>query len=176
MPRPKRSSGPGAIRPRGNVTVRIRDDVRAALQKEADARGRSLSEEIEHRLERSLLDQRLAIDALDLIYGPRLNDVLLTLGKVMKRVTEYQPFYLLGELTDWFDNPWKFDQLVKAVSIFLERLRPPGEINPPEQIFVMVGVAGLGPNASPEQKAALREAHERAAEIEAAAMPKIGAV
>lgn len=46
-------------RKRNNVTLRLRDRLRAALQAEADANGRSLSEEMETRLERSLRDDRV---------------------------------------------------------------------------------------------------------------------
>ena len=52
-----------ADRPRGNVTVRMRHQVRDALQGEADRNGRSLSEEIEFRLECSLRDQHAAVVA-----------------------------------------------------------------------------------------------------------------
>ncbi len=159
---------------RGNVTLRMREEVRTALQREADARGRSLSEEIENRLEASLSHRQSAIEALDLVYGQRLNDLLLALGRVMKRVIEYRPFYRPSSDADWFDSPWKFDELVKAINVVLDRLRPPGEIAPPEEIHVSIGTAGLGPRATPEQKTALREAHRRAAEIEGAELPDIG--
>ena len=43
-----------ARRRRNNVTIRLRDQAKAALQVAAQANGRSLSEEIEVRLERSL--------------------------------------------------------------------------------------------------------------------------
>src|SRR5215469_9783668 len=109
-----------AVRRRGNVTIRMRDEARAALQREAEARGRSLSEEIEARLERSLLEPRLAVDTLDAVYGPHLNAALLALGKVVKSVVEYQPFYLDRAVVGWLDYPWKFQQVVEAVDYFFE--------------------------------------------------------
>jgi hypothetical protein len=163
-----------AARRRGNVTLRMREEVRTALQREADARGRSLSEEIENRLEASLSQRQSAIEALDLVYGQRLNDLLLTMGRVIKKVVEYRPFYRPSSDADWLDSPWKFDELVKAANVLLERLRPPGEIAPPPEIHISIGTAGLGPKATPEQKAALREAHRRAAEIECAELSDIG--
>ena len=41
----------GADRTRGSLTIRLRDRVRYDLEKAAEAAGRSLSEEVEHRLE-----------------------------------------------------------------------------------------------------------------------------
>lgn len=160
---------------RGNVTLRMRDELRAALQKKAEASGHSLSEVVEGLLERSQLDQQYAIGALDLVYGPRLTDVLLALGGVMKRVAEYQPFYKYVALrTDWLDYPWKFDEVVRAAQVFLERLRPPGDVVPPVEAHLTFG--GVWPSGTPEQKAAAREAVRRAAEAEAAELPYIGAV
>lgn len=46
-------------KPRGNLTFRIRDEVRKTLQDNAAANQRSLSEEVEARLERSLREDEL---------------------------------------------------------------------------------------------------------------------
>jgi len=48
------SLAPGQ-RKRNNVTIRMRDEVKSAVQDAGSAKGRSLSEEIEYRVERSLL-------------------------------------------------------------------------------------------------------------------------
>ncbi len=42
-------------RKRNNVTIRMRDELKSAVQEAGSAEGRSLSEEIEYRLERSFL-------------------------------------------------------------------------------------------------------------------------
>ena len=170
-----RSAAPAA-RPRGNVTLRLRDEVRAAIQKEADARGRSLSEEIETRLERSLLDQQIAIDALDLVYGQRLNDVLISLGRIMKAIVEYSPFYLQAPShLSWIDYPWKFDHVVRAVNFFFERLRPAGAIEQPPAIGISPPT-WISPTerATPGKRAEIRQLHLRAQEIEAEQARHIG--
>lgn len=46
-------------RRRANLTFRISDETRAALQREADAAKRSLSEEVERRLSQSLQEDRI---------------------------------------------------------------------------------------------------------------------
>jgi hypothetical protein len=172
--RAKPTTQPG--RPRGSVTLRMRDEVRADLQKEADARGHSLSEEIEGRLERSLLDQRIAIDVFDLLYGAKTNDVLLALGRIVKAVVDYRPFYLNRLEVGWLNYPWKFDQVVKAVNVFFERLRPTGKIEVPESIGeVYVGsLSAAGRKATPQERAAIKELHARAAQIEAEQAANIG--
>ena len=48
------------LRKRNNVTIRLRDQLKASLESDAQENGRSLSEEIEARLERSLEEQREA--------------------------------------------------------------------------------------------------------------------
>jgi hypothetical protein len=48
-----------AATPRGNLTIRVRDEVRRGLEASAAESGRSLSEEAEHRLEASFRDDRI---------------------------------------------------------------------------------------------------------------------
>lgn len=45
--------------PRGTLTIRLRDEIRGELQALADKHGRSLSEEIEYRLQRSFDQEAL---------------------------------------------------------------------------------------------------------------------
>jgi hypothetical protein len=53
-------------RKRNNVTIRLRDGLKSAVQEAGSAEGRSLSEEIEYRLERSfLVEDHLAVIAGD---------------------------------------------------------------------------------------------------------------
>jgi hypothetical protein len=60
--RPKVSD---AIRKRNNVTTRMRDDLKSRIEQSADAQERSISEEIEARLQRSFAeDARLGVPAL----------------------------------------------------------------------------------------------------------------
>lgn len=53
-------------RKRNNVTIRLRDELKSAVQEAGSEEGRSLSEEIEYRLERSILvEDHLAVIAGD---------------------------------------------------------------------------------------------------------------
>ncbi len=48
---------PDSEKRRNNVTIRMRDDVKRRMEEAADSQGRSLSEEIEFRLERTFLEE-----------------------------------------------------------------------------------------------------------------------
>ncbi len=48
---------PESEKRRNNVTIRMRDDVKRRIEEAADSQGRSLSEEIEFRLERTFLEE-----------------------------------------------------------------------------------------------------------------------
>jgi hypothetical protein len=55
---------PQAQRKRANLTFRVRDELRSRLEAAATVAQRSVSEEIEHRLEASFRDEELLIDNL----------------------------------------------------------------------------------------------------------------
>jgi hypothetical protein len=75
-----------------NFTFRSRGDLHARLAAAAAQSNRSISEEIEWRIERSFLDQDRATEALGLIYGRELAGLLLLLGAAMKEVGEQSAY------------------------------------------------------------------------------------
>lgn len=125
--RPRRPPKP--MRRRGNVTIRIADDVKLSLQQAAESRRRSLSEEVETRLEQSLSSDRMITDALALLYGRQLAGVLLEIGDLMTEVGRAVAFETTGSLTGaeaWLSDPTAYDEASKAAVAMLEALRPAG--------------------------------------------------
>lgn len=98
------------------LSTRIRPDTRAAIQAAADASGRSLSQEIEMRLRRSLdFDVKIA-DA----FGDRrfyaLMRIVATAMSLIENPTNKGKSFL--------DDPYSFDQAVHTVNAVLSAFRP----------------------------------------------------
>src|SRR5690242_15151997 len=80
---------------RAAFNTRLRSALKLSLEAAASRKGRSLSEEIEFRLERSLEEERHLVDALELGFGRQVAGVMLAIGHVMKE----------AERPDWlYDN------------------------------------------------------------------------
>jgi hypothetical protein len=92
----------------------------AALETAAKQEGRSLSEEIEFRLEQSLDEERHMADALELGFGRQVAGLMLAIGHVMK---EAEPARRPGEL-GWLSNPEAFRQIVESINLLLEAIDP----------------------------------------------------
>jgi hypothetical protein len=102
------------------LSTRIRADTRASLVAAAESSGRSLSQEIEHRLRRTFTDDRNIVDA----FGSRRNYALMKLIASVIETTAN----LKRPNIDWLDDPYAFDQVTRAVAAILELIRPAGEL------------------------------------------------
>ncbi len=123
---------PDSQRRSTNFTFRSRGDLHSRLAGAAAQSNRSISEEIEWRLERSFLDQSRAIEALGLIYGSELAGLLLILGEVMKEAgeqTAYLAEHTLEGARNWMSHPLAFAKASEAAKAVLEAFKPPDERN-----------------------------------------------
>jgi hypothetical protein len=102
------------------LSTRIRPDTRSALQAAAKRNGRSLSQEIESRLRRTLHDDDLAIETFGSVRNKR---VLQMVGMAIQGA--YNPDI---PQADWLDDPLAFEVAVRTANKVLEALRPPGQI------------------------------------------------
>jgi hypothetical protein len=115
---------------RGNLTIRIGDELREHLQKRAEADQRSLSEEVERSLERSRDQQRLLDQVVDLTYrDPALVALLLQLGAAMRDTVTIATGPIRGAA--WAENSWAFNQVAEAARFVIEAHRPEGTADPP---------------------------------------------
>ena len=95
------------------MNFRIRPDTKRALQEAAERSGRTLSQETEHQLRRALFDIGTGpTHALFKLIGSSI-DALVNLKDQNAR---------------WTDDPYLFDQAVKATVAALEMFRPKGPI------------------------------------------------
>ena len=112
-------------RKRNNVTVRVRDETKGQLAAAAVLNGRSLSEEIEARIEESFLSETAMRKRLEVEFGSAHS---YALAKVIAFVaTEIE------ETTNarWFDDRHTFDQLGIAIQTVLKRIETPTTVVAP---------------------------------------------
>jgi hypothetical protein len=98
------------------MSFRIRPDTKELLKKTAAASGRSLSQELEHQAHRALFEMRP---------GPTHALFTLIASTIDSLVNLKDP------RARWTDDPYLFDQAVKATNALLEMYRPAGA--PPSQ-------------------------------------------
>lgn len=137
MPRKANITGKkgAAVGKRYPLNMRTTFEVRRQLEAGARASGRSLAQEAEFRIDRSFLDQRLMIEALELTYGRELAGILMALGEVMQTTGRQAGFMATRTLEgsqQWWANPYAYSQAVEGSNRIFERLKPEGEPTPPK--------------------------------------------
>lgn len=113
-----------------DLKVRMREPLRAALEKAASETGGSMNAEAVRRLEASFERSNLHREVLSLMYGSQLGGLLMMIGSTLHDVGPHAAFsstHTLEGSQRWLDDPYAFDQAVNAVNGILEALRPPGE-------------------------------------------------
>lgn len=112
------------------LSVRVTPEMKLHIAAAALRSGRSQSQEIEYRLERSLERESLLPDVLTLAYGEQLAGVLLLIGDAMERAGEVSAGMVDHSLgyewadRDWMQYPEEYDQAVQAAVAILEAARP----------------------------------------------------
>lgn len=127
------------------IKVRIKEELRARLEKAAKARGVSLNAEIGDRLENSFeYESRLG--------GPLVADILESVGAAMRSTGELCAFFATYQISKdgkWLANPYAFDQATNAAMTVIEAHRPPGKITAPSPTVHQV--VGGDPKESAER-------------------------
>src|SRR5262245_51791112 len=139
-PRPKRRRGgqpkPAAERKRNNLTFRARDQLKADLEKAADANNRSVSEEIEYRLGQAFQWEKVLGDL----------EAFKTRMAEMQRQTEATERYRAG----WGK---KYDPKVPGGLVWF----PPGTHNIPRSEFISEEEAAAPFQSQPTLPPVLRD-------------------
>ena len=128
---------PEAERRRNNLTIRIRDELRRSLEEVAALSRRSLSEEAEARLERSMAQAQLVPEVLELAYGAPLAGLILAAGEAMASsgpgealrqalATEAKESVIRERMHSWTTDPNAFGQALRAAVDTLMHYRPEG--------------------------------------------------
>jgi hypothetical protein len=109
-------------------STRIRPDLRKKLEQGAKQSGRSLSQEVEHRLRRSFVEDEKISDT----FGDRRTFLIMkmiAMGINLPRMREEAN-------VSWLDDPYYFDLSIGTALSILEAIRPKGEITAPENDIV----------------------------------------
>lgn len=107
-----------------NVTFRTRDELHRDLSTAAEASGRSLSEEIEYRLERSLTSKRMLREALEITYGPAITALMFAIGEIVRPVT--------GTDDRWIEDVETYQRVWSTVHGIMTAFRPSLDCKLPE--------------------------------------------
>ena len=114
--------------------LRVTKETKEALDRAAQASGRSLSQEAETRLESTFTAGNAVFDALDLAYGPRWVGLLLAIATLAQIIGTRGVFLSQWKLDgggDWLADPYAYDQAVQGTNFVLEAFRPEGKIAAP---------------------------------------------
>jgi hypothetical protein len=137
-----------------NRTFRVRSKLDDELAAAATLSERSVSEEIEFRLEKSFSDQRALLDGLNLLYGPELAATLLIIGDVSKEAALHAGYLKTKGISQnqWMVDPWVFAQMKDAAIAALDQLSPPGAVSAPQSdVTLIVGTPPTDLGSEPEQ-------------------------
>lgn len=121
-------------RRRNNLTIRIRDETRIALQRNANENQRSLSEEAENRLEYSMQIAENSRQVLDYAHGPFVTAILFIVAKIMHDTGSVSGFVSGVSPSDtqkWVSNPYVFSQIIQALTLLFKAIEPQGDIEIP---------------------------------------------
>lgn len=130
-PKRGRPAAPEKERRSENLTLRVRSDVKEALEAHAIKNGRSVSAEAEAWLGQALLSEGVLDQALDLAFGRQVGGLTLLIGNILRDVGSsagFQSTQTLDGSKNWLSDPYAFDQAAKALTQLFEQLRPDGEI------------------------------------------------
>ena len=124
------------------LSTRITAPIRKALEDASKASGLSLSSEVERRLRQSFDDDRIIKNVAD----PQLYAILRTIAATMDfagRQSLFASQRKIGGAPDWLNDPYAYDQALKATVTVLEGFRPAGDPSPPKisakQIAEIIG-------------------------------------
>jgi hypothetical protein len=116
------------------LTTRITDDIRTKLDAAARDAGRSLSQEIEMRLEGSFQAKGQLREALELTLGPQVAALVLMMGFAMRDTARWpgRPFSPVKLLSE----PFLFAQAAAAAAKVIDVVKPDGD--PDARLFADV--------------------------------------
>jgi hypothetical protein len=129
------------------LKLRMKEPLRAAIERAAKRRGVSMNSEINDRLEE-------AYAKVDALGGPRLSEIIKAIAQAMRMAGSIAASDATGDDTgkaDWLKQPYPFNQAVSAVLAILDAIRPPGDVIPPTQFrsdFARRYLEGTGKRAA----------------------------
>lgn len=122
-----------------NRTFRVRPQLDEQLTEASLRAGRSVSEEIELRLERSFTKQATVLETLDLIYDRENIAIAMVFAELAHGLSLHASIVAMmrgkredsGEGSSWLDDPFLFDEFASTINLALEAMRPEGSVSSP---------------------------------------------
>jgi len=103
-------------------STRIRPDLRKKMEVAAKKSGRSLSQEVEHRLRQSFVED----EKISEMFGDRKT---FSLMRMMALAIHMDPYLPSDGKSSWLDDPERFETAIVAALSVLEAIRPAGFVN-----------------------------------------------
>jgi hypothetical protein len=125
---PARTPEPGE---RVAMSFRVTPELKAKLDRAAETSGRSLAQEIELRLERSLDAQHQLVDALGLAFGRQVAALVLLMGLVTKQTVFFAREPRRPGDQASISNAFVFAHVTSAINEVLRRIEPAGDYKAP---------------------------------------------
>jgi hypothetical protein len=102
------------------MSFRVTPGFKATLDQAANESGRSLAQEIELRLERSLDEGRRLSDILEIIFGRQAAGLLLAIGLL---INDLAPVRRPGDI-GWLSDPEAFRVILESIELLLQAIDP----------------------------------------------------
>lgn len=123
-----------------NRTFRVRPQLDEQLTLAALHSGRSVSEEIELRLEQSFAKQESMFHALDLVYGRENTAIAMVVAELAIALGTHAPLASFArgkpepyQAGGWLKDPFLFNEFVGALNLMFEGMRPDGKTGTPTE-------------------------------------------
>jgi hypothetical protein len=108
-----------------DIKIRMREPLRAEIERAAKRRGISMNAEMNERLSASYERGRVLDEALNFAYGEDGAGLLRLLGEVVRAAPGACGLYSYG---NWLDDPSAYAMAAQGAIRVLQRLQPAGEI------------------------------------------------
>src|SRR5262245_3291966 len=125
MDEPRRRKGRPTVGERVPLGLRVTPEMKKRLDAAAEESGRSQSQEVEFRLERSFERESLLSEALTVAFGRRLAGFLLATGLTISAVMRVKKGVRQLYRDDWTEDGEVLRAAVMATNTLLSALQPP---------------------------------------------------
>jgi hypothetical protein len=125
--RPGRRTARAAQAERVPISFRVTPAFKAELDYAAMQSGRSLAQEIEFRLERSLAAQHWLREALEIAFERKTAALMLAIGCVVQSAAQTAMILEPARSELWLSNAFAFKQVADSVNRLLQLIKPDGD-------------------------------------------------
>jgi hypothetical protein len=119
-----------------DIKIRMREPLRASIEREAKRRGVSMNAEMVDRLQRTFAPTDPLEEMRGELGGVASYAIVTMIGHAMHsagtNARMFAPGVTEAALREWHRNAYAFDQAAKAVIAVLKALQPPGDTTPPK--------------------------------------------